>query len=437
MTQIQADFKERMDYDELLNCTRCGFCQPSCPTFIETGGKEASSPRGRIALMKAVVDGILEPDEYFEKELSLCLGCRACETACPSGVKYGHLLEESRDIVNQYKHYSFLIRLVRNIFLKQLLPHQQRLKLLGAIPWLYQRSGIQWLTRKSGILKLFPKNMSEMESIAPQIPSPMQLWKGYSREDNNYRAREAFKKKVGFFSGCIMDVMFQETNRNTIRLLEQSGCEVVIPQKQKCCGALHAHAGEKEQAKELAKQNIVAFEEVQMDYIISNAGGCGAFLDEYHVLFKEDPIWYERAKKFTEKIKDISEVLIELKSLPVLENRPQRVTYQDSCHLKHGMGVAKAPRQLIQDIEGVEFVEMKDASNCCGSAGIYNMVEVEMSMRILDHKMENVKKTEAYTLLTANPGCLLQMRLGIKRAGLENNIRALHIVDFLAESLPQ
>lgn len=437
MTQIQVEFKERMDYDELLNCTRCGFCQPSCPTFIETGGKEASSPRGRIALMKAVVDGLLEPDKDFERELSLCLGCRACETACPSGVKYGHLLEDARDIVNQHKHYSLPIRLVRNLFFKQLLPHQQRLKLLGAFLWLYQRFGIQWLTRKSGILKLFPKNMNEIEAIVPQIPSPMQLWKGHGREHSNYRAREAFKKKVGFFSGCIMDVMFQETNRNTIRLLEQAGCEVVLPQKQKCCGALHAHAGEKEQAKELAKQNIVAFEEVQMDYIISNAGGCGAFLDEYHVLFKEDPIWYERAKKFTEKIKDISEVLIELKSLPVLENRPQRVTYQDSCHLKHGMGVDQAPRQLIHVIEGVEFVEMKDASQCCGSAGIYNMVEVEMSMRILDHKMENVKKTEAYTLLTANPGCLLQMRLGIKRAGLENNIRALHIVDFLAESLPQ
>lgn len=437
MTQIQADFKERMDYDELLNCTRCGFCQPSCPTFIETGGKEASSPRGRIALMKAVVDGLLEPDENFEKELSLCLGCRACETACPSGVKFGHLLEEARDIVNQHKHYSFPIRLVRNLFLKQLLPHQQWLKLLGAFLWLYQRSGIQWLTRKSGILKLFPKNMNEMESILPQIPSPMQLWKGHSRDHSNYRAREVFKKKVGFFSGCIMDVMFQETNRNTIHLLEQAGCEVVIPQKQKCCGALHAHAGEKEQAKELAKQNIVAFEELQMDYIISNAGGCGAFLDEYHVLFKGDPIWYERAKKYTMKIKDISEVLVELNSLPVLVNRPQRVTYQDSCHLKHGMGVAKAPRQLIQDIEGVEFVEMKDASNCCGSAGIYNMVEIEMSMRILDHKMENVMKTEAYTLLTANPGCLLQMKLGIKRAGLEKKMRALHVVDFIAESLPQ
>jgi glycolate oxidase iron-sulfur subunit len=436
MTQIQTDFKERMDYDELLNCTRCGFCQPSCPTFIETGGKEASSPRGRIALMKAVVDGLLEPDENFEKELSLCLGCRACETACPSGVKYGHLLEEARDIVNEHKQYPFPIRVVRHLFLKQLLPHQKRIKLFGTFLWLYQRSGLQWLTRKSGILKLFPKNMSEMESILPQIPSPKQLWKGHSNEQSNHRSEENVKKKVGFFSGCIMDVMFQETNRNTIRLLEQAGCEVILPQKQKCCGALHAHAGEKDQARALAKQNIAAFEEGQMDYVISNAGGCGAFLNEYHTLFKEDPIWFDRAKDFTAKIKDISEVLVELDALPALSNHSQRVTYQDSCHLKHGMGVDQAPRQLIGAIEGVEFVEMKDANQCCGSAGIYNMVEVEMSMRILDHKMENVLRTEAYTLLTANPGCLLQMKLGIKRAGLEKRMRALHVVDFITESLP-
>jgi glycolate oxidase iron-sulfur subunit len=446
---MQTAFQKRMDYNELLNCTRCGFCQPTCPTFIETGGKEASSPRGRIALMKAVVDGIMEPDENFEKELSLCLGCRACETACPSGVKYGHLLEEARDIVQQHKQYSFAVRLMRNFFLKQLIPKQSRLKLVGSLLWFYQRSGIQWLVRKSGLLRLFPQNMHEMESILPVISSPKQLWqrptsafqKGLPTSEhlNNKisKNKQAPRKKVGFFSGCIMDVMFLETNRNTLRLLEASGCEVVIPSNQKCCGALHAHAGEKDQARELAKQNIIAFEEEQMDYIITNAGGCGAFLDEYEMLFKDDSIWYERARKFTERIRDISDVLIELNSLPALVNRSQKVTYQDSCHLKHGMGVDQAPRQLLQAIEGAQFVEMKEADRCCGSAGIYNLVETEMSMQILDHKMEHVKKTQAYTLVTANPGCLLQMKLGIKRAGVEKKMRAVHIVDLLAESLPQ
>lgn len=217
---IQSDFQERMDYNELLNCTRCGFCQPTCPTFIETGGKEASSPRGRIALMKAVVDGLMEPDENFEKELSLCLGCRACETACPSGVKYGHLLEEARDIVQQHKQYSFPVRLIRNFFLKQLIPKQNRLKLVGSLLWFYQRSGMQWLVRNSGLLRLFPRNMAEMESILPIISSPKELWnQSKSTYKNNHpndeiaKNEQATRKKVGFFSGCIMDVMFLETNR--------------------------------------------------------------------------------------------------------------------------------------------------------------------------------------------------------------------------------
>jgi glycolate oxidase iron-sulfur subunit len=441
---IQAEFQQRMDYDELLNCTRCGFCQPTCPTFIETGGKEASSPRGRIALMKAVVDGVMEPDENFEKELSLCLGCRACETACPSGVKYGRLLEEARDIVQQHKQYSLPMKLLRSFFLKELIPKQNRLRLVGSLIWIYQRSGIQWLVRRSGFFRLLPQSMAEMESIMPIISSPKELWKeqvstfiNNSPKNEHSKIQQLPTKKVGFFSGCIMDVMFLETNRNTLRLLEASGCEIVVPSRQKCCGALHAHAGEKEQARELAKQNILAFEDQEMDYIISNAGGCGAFLDEYEMLFKNDIEWYERAKKFTGKIRDISDVLLELNALPVLVNHSQKVTYQDSCHLKHGMGIDQVPRQLLKTIDGAHFVEMKEADHCCGSAGIYNLIETEMSMQILDHKMEHVKKTEAYTLVTANPGCLLQMKLGIKRAGLEKKMRAVHIVDFIAESLPQ
>jgi glycolate oxidase iron-sulfur subunit len=439
---MQTDFKKNLDYNELLNCTRCGFCQPTCPTYIETGGKEASSPRGRIALMKAVVDGFMEPDDNFEKELSLCLGCRACESACPSGVKYGHLLEEARDIVQRHKQHSLPVRLLRNVLLKQLIPKQNRLKLVGSLLWFYQRSGIQLIARKCGFLRLLPSNMQEMESILPDIPSPKVLWKKHGTtnkynlpSDPSLTGMRSSRKKVGFFSGCIMDVMFYETNKNTLRLLEASGCEVVIPQKQKCCGALHAHAGEKEQARELAKQNILAFEKEGLDVIVTNAGGCGAFLDEYEMLFKNEPVWLDRAKRFTDKIQDINELLLELGTLPTMEAQPQKVTYQDSCHLKHGMGVDQAPRLLLQAIKGVQFIEMKEADRCCGSAGIYNLVETEMSMQILDHKMEHVKNTDAYTIITANPGCLLQMKLGIKRAGVEKEMRAIHIVDFISESL--
>jgi glycolate oxidase iron-sulfur subunit len=429
-SKLQAEFQKQMDYDELLNCTRCGFCQPSCPTFIETGGKESSSPRGRIALMKAVVDGKLEPDENFQKELSLCLGCRACETACPSGVRYGHLLEEARAIVNGNKQHSFAARLIRGFFFKQLLPKQGRLNLLGSLLWIYQQFGFQWIARKSRFLKLLPGNLADMESVVPKVLSPLRLWKGHKAVK-----RSKGSVRTAFFKGCIMDVLFFDTNERTIKLLETVGNEVVLPEQQTCCGALHAHAGERELAKQLAEKNIRAFEKEPFDYIITNAGGCGAFLVDYPNLFKDDPDWHERAKSFVSRIKDINEFLHNLDGLPTLESSEQVITYQDSCHLKHGMGVDKAPRQLIKDINGIQYVELKDAGLCCGSAGIYNMIETEMSMQLLDHKMENVKKTDACTIATSNPGCLMQMQLGIQRAGLQNKMKAVHTVDLLFTSI--
>lgn len=429
MKTKQAEFKERMDYNELLNCTRCGFCQPTCPTFVETGSKEASSPRGRIALMKAVVDGKLVPDQDFERELDLCLGCRACETACPSGVRYGHLLEEARAIVSEHKKYSFPVKLFRNFVFKQLFPKRKRLLFLGSLLAFYQRSGLQRIVRWSKILKLLPGNASEMESVLPVLTSKERLSKGH--EVKSFEGKE----KVGFFHGCIMDVLFFDTNENTIHLLELAGKAVSVPDNQTCCGALHAHAGEKELAKELAKQNIEQFERAKVEYIVTNAGGCGSFLVDYENLLKDDPMWHERAIHFSSKVKDISEFLIERGYLPELEKNGDKVTYQDSCHLKHGMGVSDAPRELIKKINGTEYVELKDAGMCCGSAGIYNLLETEMSMKILDHKMENVMKTEAMTVVTTNPGCLLQMQLGIKRAGLEQKVKAVHLVDLVYESI--
>jgi glycolate oxidase iron-sulfur subunit len=229
--------------------------------------------------------------------------------------------------------------------------------------------------------------------------------------------------------------MFMETNDATMKLLQLAGCEIVIPPAQTCCGALHGHGGEKKWAKELAKRNIEAFEQLQVDYIVTDAGGCGAFLIEYDHLLKDEMEWAERAKAFTAKIKDISEVLVELNFHQTgLKMKPQVVTYQDSCHLRNVMKTAAAPRILLQSIEGVEFREMKDADRCCGSAGIYNIVEPEMSMQILDYKMQKAKETKATTIVTANPGCLLQMKLGIEREGLSDHVRAVHIVEFLIEA---
>ncbi|WP_221565377.1 (Fe-S)-binding protein [Alkalihalobacillus sp. TS-13] len=422
---LQKEFQERMDYDELLNCTRCGFCQPTCPTFIESNRKESSSPRGRIALMKAVVDGVIEPDEGFERELSLCLGCRACETACPSGVKYGQLLEDARAIVAEQKQLSFFKRVTQRFLLHTLIPNRFLLKGGIFFLWLYQKSGMQRLARKTKLLKLFSSSMFELEGALPQAPFPFRQLKSSDRDAD---------QNVALFRGCIMDALFLETNQHTVDLLEGTGHSVDIPAGQTCCGALHAHAGDREKAVELAKENIRAFESGEFEQITTNAGGCGAFLVEYPHLLKDEPGWKERAAAFSAKIKDISSLVAAANTVNAYKIPEQKVTYQDSCHLKHGMQVHTEPRSLLRNIDGVDYVELRNAGMCCGSAGIYNLIEKEMSMQILDHKMEDVQKTGSAVIVTSNPGCLIQMRLGIKRAGLEDRLEAVHLVDLLHEA---
>jgi glycolate oxidase iron-sulfur subunit len=430
--KIQQAFKDRMDEDELLNCMRCGFCLPSCPTYIESGFKESHSPRGRIALMKAVVDGVIEPDEEVERTLDLCLGCRACEPVCPSGVNYGHLLEEARDIINQNKKHSLPVRVVRKTVFEGLFPHPDRMRMLTNLLGIYQRSGLQKVLHTTGVMKLFPESMATMERVLPQVPK----LKAMKERPTSLSSFGEVRKKVAFFSGCLMDTMFLETNNATTKLLQLAGCDIVIPKTQTCCGALHGHSGEKDAAKGLAKRNIEAFEASGVDYIITNAGGCGAFLVDYDHLLKDDPEWKDRAVRFKNKIKDISSILVDLEfHKKTLNVAPQRITYQDSCHLRNVQRTFMEPRVLLQSVEGADYVEIKQADHCCGSAGIYNIVESDMSMKILDHKMENVEDTRATTIITSNPGCLLQMKLGIEREGLSDNMRAIHIVDFLLEAV--
>lgn len=409
---IQKEFKERLSEDELLNCMRCGFCLPTCPTYIQSGYKESHSPRGRIALMKAVVDGLIEPDEDVENTLNVCLGCRACEPVCPSGVNYGHLLEEARDIINQNKKFSMPVRAVRKVVFEGLFPHQNRMRTLTGLIGFYQRSGLQTLTHKTGIMKLFPETLATMDLVLPKVPK----MKAMKDRPEFLHAESTKKKQVAFFTGCLMDTMFLETNNATMKLLQLAGCDIVIPKTQSCCGALHGHAGEKNGAKELAKRNIKAFEDLNIDYIITNAGGCGAYLVDYDYLLKDDPQWAERAKQFVSKIKDITAILVELDfhKRNDLRVTPQVITYQDSCHLRNVMRTSSEPRMLLEAIQGATYREMKDADRCCGSAGIYNIVHSELSMEFLDYKMDRVHETEAATIVTANPGCLLQMKLGIE-----------------------
>ncbi|WP_042459423.1 (Fe-S)-binding protein [Neobacillus dielmonensis] len=433
--KIQEQFKARMDENELLNCMRCGFCLPSCPTYIESGFKESHSPRGRIALMKAVVDGLFEPDDDFERSLDLCLGCRACEPVCPSGVNYGHLLEEARDIINQNKKHSLPARVVRKTVFEGLFPHQNRMRSLTGLLGFYQRSGLQTFARRIHFLGLLPENLATMEKVLPKVPTMKEM----KNRPEHLPALGQQVHRVAFFSGCLMDTMFLKTNDATMKLLQLAGCEIVNPPSQTCCGALHGHSGEKSSAKELAKRNIAAFEDLQVDFIITNAGGCGAFLIEYDHLLKDDVEWKDRAKRFTEKIKDISEILVAVgfHEKVKLELPPQVITYQDSCHLKNVMKTESAPRILLQSIQGVKYQEMKDAGRCCGSAGIYNIIESESSMVMLDYKMTQVRATQATAIVTANPGCLLQMQLGIEKEGLSSKMRGVHIVDLLLEAVKQ
>ncbi|MGY2612192.1 (Fe-S)-binding protein [Bacillus pretiosus] len=430
---IQKEFKERLSEDELLNCMRCGFCLPTCPTYIQSGYKESHSPRGRIALMKAVVDGLIEPDEDVENTLNVCLGCRACEPVCPSGVNYGHLLEEARDIINQNKKFSVPVRAVRKVVFEGLFPHQNRMRTLTGLIGFYQRSGLQTLTHKMGIMKLFPETLATMDLVLPKVPK----MKAMKYRPAFLPAESTKKKQVAFFTGCLMDTMFLETNNATMKLLQLAGCDIVIPKTQSCCGALHGHAGEKSGAKELAKRNIKAFEDLNIDYIITNAGGCGAYLVDYDHLLKDDPQWAERAKQFVSKIKDITAILVELDFHKRNDLRlpSQIITYQDSCHLRNVMRTSSEPRMLLEAIQGATYREMKDADRCCGSAGIYNIVHSELSMEFLDYKMDRVHETEAATIVTANPGCLLQMKLGIEREGISHKMRGIHIVDLLLEAI--
>ncbi|WP_152393072.1 (Fe-S)-binding protein [Paenibacillus guangzhouensis] len=428
--------KLSLDYDQLTNCMRCGFCLPACPTFRETG-VEAESPRGRIALMKAVVDGIMEPNMQFEAQMNHCLGCRACEPACPADVKYGQLIEQAREAVEKHTvSHRWWVKLARKVAFKGVFPYQNRVRMVGGALRFYQQSGLRNFVRNAGLMNLFPAHMRDMEKILPDASD-----KGVIESIGTRHSADGLRiATVGLFRGCIMDILFTETNINTVRLLTAAGFDVVIPETQNCCGALHAHSGEQSDAKELAKRNIRAFRESGVDWIISNAGGCGALLVDYGHLLHDDPDWREDAAWFASRTIDISKILADQGNLPhtfgSMDEEPMtRITYQESCHLRNVMRSSDAQRKLIRRVEGAEFVELFESDRCCGSAGIYNLTQPEMAGSILDHKMEHVKKTEAHVLLTSNPGCLLQMKHGIEKHGMSDRMQAMHVVDFLYSRL--
>ncbi|MGO4694005.1 (Fe-S)-binding protein [Paenibacillus sp. 2TAB26] len=428
---------EKLDYDQLTNCMRCGFCLPACPTFHETG-MEPASPRGRIAMMKAAVDGLMVPDQQFQDQMNLCLGCRACEPACPADVKYGQLIEQTKEAIEEHATHSLPIKGIRKTVFKHLFPKRSSLKLLGGSLAVYQKSGLQKVVQSTGVMKLLPKQLSEMESILPSASS-----KGVvERLGTFYPAKGERIAKVAMFRGCIMDVIFADTNVNTVELLSAAGFDVYIPESQVCCGALHAHSGEMNDARELAAVNIDIFKQLDVAYIVSNAGGCGALLVEYDHLMQENKKYSETAKWFASRVIDVSTLIVEKGRVPKFvqkessqDARKVKVTYQDSCHLRNVMKGSSAPRKLMREVVNAEYVEMGESDRCCGSAGIYNVVQPEMAGSILEHKMEHANNTQASYMLTSNPGCLLQMKLGIEKHKPDQTMKAMHIVDFLHDRM--
>lgn len=415
-------------YEETLQCMRCGFCLPACPTYRHLE-RETHSPRGRIALVKAAADGMIEPAS-LSIPIDLCLGCRACEPVCPAGVHYGRILEGARSEMAALQPARGLRGALRRLVLRRIIPSGRAMRFARLALWLYQRSGARWIARRSGLLRRLPGHLGEFEQALDDVPGP----RARLRAGAVYPAAGERRGRAAFLTGCVAEALLHATNRRTVQVLCAAGFEVVIPGGQTCCGALHAHAGDLETARDLAKRNIAAFEASGADWYVSNAGGCGAALREYPELLEDDPEWAERARAFAGRCRDAAELLAEQSALPALRPLRERVTYQDSCHLANVQKVKAQPRALLQQVPGVEFAEMMEADRCCGSAGSYSLLHFDVSMEILDEKMEHLKRTGATVITAGNPGCLLQLRLGIRRAGLAGRVRAIHTLDLLAEA---
>ncbi|NHN35035.1 (Fe-S)-binding protein [Paenibacillus agricola] len=429
MNEHLEALRKELKYDKTKACVQCGYCLPACPTYV-TMGKETHSPRGRINLIKMVGEGKIKDLSVLEEPLDLCLGCRACETVCPTGVEYGSLLEAARAAIIRRKKSSLPSRIARNFVFKKVFPSRRAMNLVGNAMWLYEKSGVQKAARKSGLTHKLPGHLGEFEAIAPPAVSPFER----ASLPKFSKAKGKLKYNVAFFVGCVMDAMFRRINELSVKLLAEAGCDVTVIEKQTCCGALHAHSGELDESKALAKANIAAFSRGSFDFIINNAGGCGAIMVEYGHLLEDEPDWAERARQFSAKSKDFSQVIALCGGIQGEARQPERVTYQRSCHMTNVQKVTHEPLQLIQGVRNVELIEMKDADMCCGSAGIYNIVHYDASMDILDLKMKSVKQTYTTTIITTNPGCLLQMKLGIEREQLQESMRAVHLVEYLAEA---
>jgi glycolate oxidase iron-sulfur subunit len=463
-----------LDYSVLQQCIHCGLCLPSCPTYVETG-HERNSPRGRIALMRAVADGELETTRGFADEMSYCLGCLACTTACPAGVDYTTLLETARAHVEQSGIAASPKRnFIRWLTLRFLFTRPRVLRGAGRLLWLYQAGGLQALARRSKLTALLPRSLRELEPQAPRIArhysdaliAEIEQPKPFTTED---AVENKPRYRVAVLTGCVQDLVFSDINRATVDVLLANGCEVVTPRAQACCGSLHAHNGDLETARCLARRQLDAINPAGFDAIITNAAGCGSHLKHYHRLLADDPTYAGRAAAWSRKVRDISEWLVEIGFRPPAEHptsniqhptskeisassvvrtwalgvgcstldvrdrsRPLIVTYHEACHLCHGQKISAQPREILRAIPGVELRECAEATWCCGSAGIYNITQPQTAAWLQQRKLGHLRATGAGLVATANPGCLIQLENGFRQAGEKTEI--VHPVVLLARA---
>lgn len=409
----------------LADCVHCGFCLPACPTYL-MWNEEMDSPRGRIYMMDRAAAGQTPLDKTFQRHMDNCLGCMACMTACPSGVQYDKLIEDTRAQVERNVRRGIGDSLFRKLLFATF-PHPARLRAMAGPLRFYQRK-LQKKVRSSGLLSKLPKRFAAMEALLPKVPMRREPLPAITAAQNGKRRR------VGMLTGCVQSVFFSRVNEATARVLAAEGCEVIAPENQPCCGALMLHSGLEERAAVMARQMIEIFERAEVDTIVINAAGCGSTMKEYGRLLRDDKAWADRARAFSAKCRDISEILCELPSRAPRNSLRLRVAYHDACHLRHAQGIWKEPRELLTKIPGLQIAEIAEPTLCCGSAGVYNLLQPEPAAQLGDRKVEHLLAAQAEAVVSANPGCLLQLMAGLERRG-EKTLPTFHMVELLDASI--
>lgn len=400
---------------DLAQCVHCGLCLQNCPTYLVTGF-EAESPRGRIHLIQAFNEGRIEATDAYREHLELCLVCRNCESVCPSGVHFGRIMEAGRAQLYVEAKLPWQDRLFRRLAFQELLPHRNRLRALFGLLLMYQRSGLRRLVRP-----FLPSRLRAMEALLPDLPAP------FVPRFDVYPADGPVRYRVGLFTGCVMPLVYGPVHAATLRVLRHNGCEVHVPRDQVCCGALNVHGGERVQTRALAQANVQAFLGRGLDAIVVNSAGCGSTMKDYHEI-----LGTPQGEQFGRLTRDVNEFLAAIDLVPPTGVVERTITLQESCHLVHAQRIREAPRRLLAMIPGLELRDMAHPDLCCGSAGLYMVTQRDMATRLLDEKMRDVASTGATTIVTANPGCMMQLQSGLQRRGLPGEVK--HVVELLDEA---